>query len=48
MKCLKCKYFNQCGDYATDGYCSKDRDEEDCNGPYLSQGQKEADSWGQW
>lgn len=48
MKCLKCKYFRQCGDWATDGDCIKGRDEEDCNGPYKSAMQKEAESWGQW
>ena len=42
---LKCKYFKQCGDCITDGHCIKNRDEEDCKGPYKSVAQKEADSY---
>lgn len=45
MKCINCKYFKQSGDWATDGWCVKDRDEEDCNGPYKSNYQIEADSY---
>lgn len=46
MKCIKCKYFKQVGEWLTDGYCEKGKDEEDCKQPYKSETQKEADSWG--
>lgn len=46
IKCIKCKYFKQYGDWATDGHCLKAQEEEDCKGPYKSAIKKEADSWG--
>lgn len=47
MKCLKCKYFKHDKERYGEGWCTKDRDEEDCKNPYKSAKQKEADSWGQ-